>query len=262
MLSAILERESDMSKTEYYRKILRTLADWDSFLLKESGLPGPRANLELVNVVADEGTEAQFKHFLTFDERSAPRNSQLEFLAVCGVVGMGQLLVQGNSGALEILRASASDSRWRVREGVAMALQRLGEADMERLLSEMAKWSRGNFLEMRAAAASLCEPKLLKRKEHSKETLLILDRITTSISSAKHRNNDAFKALRNGLGYCWSVAVAANPEVGMSMMEHWFSTQDKDIRWIMRENLKKKRLERVDVAWVHDWQLRLARNEF
>jgi len=53
-------------------------------LLEESRLPGPRANLELANVVADEGTEAQFKHFLAFDERVAPRNSQLEFLAVCG----------------------------------------------------------------------------------------------------------------------------------------------------------------------------------
>jgi hypothetical protein len=248
MFSAILDRESAMSKSEYYRETLRTLADWDSFLLKESGLPGPRANLELVNVVADEGTETQFKHFLTFDERKAPRNSQLEFLAVCGAVGMGQLLAHGNSGALGILRASASDSRWRVREGVAMALQRLGEADMERLLSEMDQWSRGNFLEMRAAAASLCEPKLLKRKEHSKETLLILDRITTSISGAKHRNTDAFKALRKGLGYCWSVAVPANPEAEMSMMEHWFSTRDKDTRWIMRENLKKQRLERMDVG--------------
>jgi hypothetical protein len=60
MFSAILDRESAMSKSEYYRETLRTLADWDSFLLKESGLPGPRANLELVNVVADEGTETQF----------------------------------------------------------------------------------------------------------------------------------------------------------------------------------------------------------
>lgn len=142
-----------MSKTEYYRKILRTLAEWDSFLLQESGLPGPRANLELVNVVADEGSEAQFKHFLTFDEMRAPRNSQLEFLAVCGVVGMGQLLAQGNSGALQILRTAASDSRWRVREGVAMGLQRLGDTDMGRLLSEMEHWSRGNSLR--------CGPRLL-----------------------------------------------------------------------------------------------------
>jgi hypothetical protein len=38
-----------------YRETLRTLIDWDAFLLQESGLPGPRANLELVQVVADAG---------------------------------------------------------------------------------------------------------------------------------------------------------------------------------------------------------------
>ena len=176
-------------------------------------------------------------------------------------VGMGQLLAQGNSGALEILRTSACDSRWRMREGVAMALQRLGDADMERLLNEMDRWSRGTFPEMRAAAAALCEPRLLKQTEHSKETLLILDRITTSIMGAKNRKTDDFKALRKSMEYCWSVAVAANPDAGRSMMEHWFSTRDNDIRWIMRENLKKKRLERMNTAWVQDWRLRLERNE-
>ena len=189
-------------------------------------MPGPRANLELVNVVADEGTEAQFKHFLTFDERKAPRNSQQEFLAVCGVVGMGQLLTQGNPEALKILRAAASDSRWRVREGVAMALQRFGDTDMEGILAEMERWSRGSFLEMRAADASLCEPRLLKQAEHAKEVPIILDLITKSISSAKNRNADAFKALRKSMGYCWSVAVAANPDIGRSMLEQWFSTKD------------------------------------
>jgi hypothetical protein len=251
-----------MSKAEYYRKTLQTLTNWEGFLLEESGLPGPRANLELVNVVADEGTEAQFRHFLTFDERKAPRNSQLEFLAVCGAVGMGQLLTQGNSNALQILREAASDSRWRVREGVAMGLQRLGDTDMVRLLSEMKRWSRGNFLEMRAAAASLCEPRLLKQTEHAKETLLILDRITTSISGAKKRNTDPFKALRRSISYCWSVAVAAYPDAGMPMMEQWLSTRDKDIRWIMRENLKKKRLERINAAWVQNCRVRLEGNEF
>jgi hypothetical protein len=45
-------------------------------------------------------------------------------------------------------------------------------------------------------------------------------------------------------------------------MEQWFSTRDKDIRWIMRENLKKKRLERINAAWVQDWRVRLEHNEF
>jgi hypothetical protein len=138
-----------------------------------------------------------------------------------------------------------------------MALQRLGDADMGRLLSEMERWSRGNFFEMRAVVASLCEPQLLKQKEYAKQTLALLDQITASISRSNDRNTDEFKALKKGMGYCWSVAVAANPAAGMSLMEHWFSTADKDIRWIMRENLKKKRLERMNAGWVQDSRLQL-----
>ena len=246
-----------MSKTGYYGTTLRSLSDWDDFLLKESRLPGPRANLELASVVANEGTEAQFKHFLTFDAKRFPANTPGEFVAVCGTLGLGRLLAQGDCSVLEMLRKCASDPRWRVREGVAMALQRLGDADMGRLLSEMERWSRGNFFEMRAVAASLCEPQLLKQKEYAKQTLALLDRITASISRSNDRNTDEFKALKKGMGYCWSVAVAANPAAGMSLMEHWFSTADKDIRWIMRENLKKKRLERMNAGWVQDSRLQL-----
>ena len=32
-------------------------------------------------------------------------------------------------------------------------------------------------------------------------------------------------------------------------MEHWLVSPDPDIRWIMRENLKKNRLVQMDAAW-------------
>ncbi len=60
-----------MSKTEDYRKALQALDDWVPFLKKNSGLPGPRGNLELANVVAEEGAEKQFNHFLTRAHGSA-----------------------------------------------------------------------------------------------------------------------------------------------------------------------------------------------
>jgi hypothetical protein len=123
----------------------------------------------------------------------------------------------------------------------------------------MERWSAGNFLEMRAAAASLCEPRLLKQKECAKQTLVLLDRITASISTANDRKTDEFRALKKSMGYCWSVAVAANPAAGMPLVEHWFSATDKDIRWIMRGNLKKKRLERMNARWVQLSRLQLER---
>jgi hypothetical protein len=33
---------------------------------------------------------------------------------------------------------------------------------------------------------------------------------------------------------------------------------DRDVRWIMKENLKKKRLARVDAEWVAAWKERLG----
>ena len=65
------------------------------------------------------------------------------------------------------------------------------------------------------------------------------------------RHSEGFQALRKGLGYCWSVAVVALPAEGKTMMEKWSTDPDKDIHWIMKENLKKTRLARMDADWVY-----------
>jgi hypothetical protein len=247
-----------MSKINQYRETLQRLEEWDAFLLAESGLPGPRANLELVQAVADAGDEARFRRYLTFDAAQAPTNTPAEFLAVCGVVGLGRLLAEGNTSVLETIRACASDPRWRMREGVCLALQRFGRVDMDALLEEMDQWQHGNLLEKRAVAATLCEPALLHDPAQTLRVLQILDNLTTSLSETTDRKNEAFQVLRKGLGYCWSVAAAALPEEGKRRMERWFSNKDKDVRWVMKENLKKKRLARVDAVWVASWQEQLS----
>ena len=84
--------------------------------------------------------------------------------------------------------------------------------------------------------------------------LRILDEITASLEHVGDRKGDAFQALRKGMGYCWSVAVAALPEAGKERMERWFVSDDRDVRWIMRQNLRKKRLARMDVEWVAAWR--------
>jgi hypothetical protein len=238
------------AKADTYRARLRELDTWDDYLRDESGLPGPRGNLELAQVVADEGSLELFQRYLTFTPEIAPTNSPDEFLAFCGVVGLGRLLAEGQSQHLETLRRCASDPRWRTREAAAMALQRLGDAEMDRLVAEMARWAQGKPLEQRAAAAALCEPRLLARPDHAAAVLHILDQITSSVSGLVDRKSEDFLALRKGLGYCWSVAVAAMPQEGKALMEKWLASPDKDIQWIMRENLKKNRLARMDADWV------------
>jgi hypothetical protein len=246
-----------VSKADDYRNKLRTLDKWDEYLLKNSGLPGPRGNLELAQVVADEGDLRLFRRYTAYTPAKAPVNSPYEFLAFCGVVGLGRLLAQGGIDFLPALRTFASDPRWRIREGVAMALQRLGDVDMDSLILAMRAWSQGTPLEQRAAAAALCEPRLLAETEHAHDVLEILDAITSSIGQVESRQADDFRTLRKGLAYCWSVAVAALPAEGKTLMEKWLVNVDKDVHWIMKENLRKSRLARMDSDWVKKWLARL-----
>jgi hypothetical protein len=243
-----------VTKMDVYRAKLRTLPDWEAYLMAESGLPGPRGNIELAQAVAEEGDVRLFRRYTGHTVDVAPANSPREFLAFCGVIGLGRVLAEGDASLLEPLRAHAVDPRWRIREGVAMALQRLGDADMDQLVTAMREWSTGSPLEQRAAAAALCEPRLLGQARHAEAVLRILDGITRAVEGASQRRSDEFLALRKGLGYCWSVAVAARPEPGKARMEKWLDSPDADVKWIMRENLKKARLERMDPDWVGKWR--------
>jgi hypothetical protein len=238
------------NKVDFYVEKLRSQKDWKHYLLSESGLPGPRGNLELAQAFAQVADEKLIQSFISIKSGEAPSNSAKLFLTFCGVVGMGTLIIKGKKEYLTKLRHFASDPRWRIREAVAMALQIVGDTDINLVLLEAIEWSQGNFLEKRAAAAALCEPRLLKSEGIASAVLDMLDGITSSVVDFKEKNNATFYALKKGLAYCWSVAVAAFPEKGKKLMEKWTQSKDKNIVWIMKENLKKNRLTKMDKEWV------------
>lgn len=239
-----------MGKRDTYRQTLRSLATWDDYLLAESGLPGPRGNLELAAAVADEGDAACFAHLRAAG--AASLGSPLEFLAFCGTLGLGKLLAQGQGEPLDELRLLASEPRWRVRESVAMALQRWGAADMAAVLVCLEDWATGNRYEQRAVVAALCEPSLLREPAAARATLALLDRVTATLVGGGDAKSESFRVLRQALGYGWSVAVVALPASGKPLFERWLQHADANVRWVMRENLGKARLARMDAAWVAD----------
>jgi hypothetical protein len=239
-----------MSIVDDYREKLRDLSSWDSYLLNESNLPGPRANLELAFAVANEGSEKLFLKYAGSVPKGVDSNSQEVFLPVCGVIGLGFLAARGGSKHFNLLRSCASDPRWRIREAVALGLQKYGEDAFDELHELMIVWSRGSLLERRAAVATLCEPVLLSNRGNVIKVIELLDEITASIQSESDRRSEEFRVLRKSLGYGWSVVVAANPEVGKPRLEKWIRSKDKDIVWIMKNNLKKNRLIKMDPVWV------------
>ena len=242
-----------MSKIDSYLQILKKLDDWIPFLLKESGLPGPRGNLELAHAVAEAGSKQQFENFLSFE---AEENTPEVFIVFCGLVGLGNLAAR-EPHLFERLRTYASDPRWRIREAVATGLQLAGDEDMDLLFREVNTWSQGNWYEKRAAAAALAEPRLLKQPKHAREALKVLDDITLSMERAKDAKDESFRVLRQTMGYCWSVAVVALPKTGKLLMEKWVDCKNRDIRWIMKDNLKKNRLVKMDPSWVKACSQRL-----
>ncbi len=175
--------------------------------------------------------------------------------------GRNGWLLAGNHDVFARLRPYASDGRWRVREAVAIGLQYVGDADMAALLKEMETWSAGNWYEKRAVAAALAEPRLLKDPAMAAEVLRIFDRITGDIASATKAPSESFRVLRQSMGYCWSVAVAALPEQGKALMAKWIVAPNPDVRWIMNENLTKNRLVKMDAKWVASCKAKLAKKQ-
>ncbi len=234
-----------MGRVETYRAELRRLTEWEAYLNKNSGLPGPRANLELVEAAAQEADPDRLWRLSASSD---------EFLALCGTAGLGHLAMSEPEAVMSWLHDLASDPRWRVREGVAIALQHLGRRSMPHLLAEMKKWSQEGPYVQRAAVAALCEPALLKEPEHVARVLGILNAITKSLALSSARRSEGFRVLRQALGYGWSVAAAALPEKGRLLMEKWLRSPDPDVAWVMRSNLGKARISALGDDWVVKWR--------
>jgi hypothetical protein len=250
-----------MSKYQIYRDALSALPEesWEASLLAESGLPGPRGNLELAQAVAEMGSRDFFLHCLEENgPLEAPVNDPREFLAFCGALGLGRLIAAGQDDLLEVLRLCANDSRWRMHEAVAMALQEIGRVDFGRMLEIASGWSRGSWLEKRAAIAGLAEPSLLTQPKFQQDVLDLFDDVTASLDSVTDRCQADCRVLRQGLGYAWSVVVAAWPEQGIRRMDRWLHSDDRDVRWVMRQNLLKKRLARAAPDWTSAWLARFT----
>ena len=229
-----------------------------SLLEKNSGLPGPRANLELgysfaKAVAAMNLQEWQWEMILAMASTSpskAPTNTPKEYLPFCGVVALGALCAAGLSrprrrAALAAIRKAASDPRWRTREAAAMALQLVGEEDRDALRQIVEQWlPDATLLEKRAIVAGLAHPPILEEEPFALFCLEVLASILRVLpgTGLQERRSEEFRVLRQGLGYAVSVFVEKAPEKGFALMREAASLSDPDVRWIVKENLKKNRI--------------------
>lgn len=239
-----------MTKAKKYEQALLETKDVETYLLSNSGLPGPRSNLELLYVAAAACDEPLLRKWLAIPQEEAPENTPRVYLQCIAIVSLGRLILQQEQQSdINALRNYANDDRWRIREGVAMALQTIGKENTHLLAQITEPWLDGSLHELRAIAAAWAEPVLLKSEFAQQTALTFMDQITLRFQQDKSEDKEARRILKKGLEYCWSVIVAANFTDGKVVFEKWFFS-DANIQKIMLVNLTKKRLSRIDPDWV------------
>jgi hypothetical protein len=210
-------------------------------LEKESKLPGPAANLNLLKQFIKEATPEQAALCLGALDNNPDANTPATFVAMCGVAA---------SANPDIFRKAANSGNWRVRESAVFGLQNLGFKNLDSLYSVFDSWENASLLEKRCIAATLCEPALIKIGEGAEKILDILNEYMEIIELAKNVKSEEYKAFKKAMGYCISVAIEASPEKGKEYFDEWMRSPSLEIRWVLSENLKHDRLRKMDSEWV------------
>ena len=131
---------------------------------------------------------------------------------------------------------------------MAIALQRLGEDRPDELARIAMEWSAsGDPLVARATVAAVAEPRLLRTPAAVGAALDVVDAATALVVGSSDRRAEPVRVLRQALGYAWSVVIAADPGRGWPRFVAWSKRDDPDVAWLVRENLKKNRLQRLDL---------------
>jgi hypothetical protein len=246
-------------KESFIQKLKLIIGDSEElerFILENSNLPGPRANLELAfalsEVCENMGVLAKWAEI---DAGQAGVDDPRSFLPFCSAVCLGALYTKTKDKTIvRVLKKLASDDRWRIREAVAFGFQRIGEDNLSELKKIFSEWiEKSNNREKRAILVSLALPKILDR-----DTSLFCFEILENIFENMERDND-FEILNKGLEFTISVYSAANPEDGFPFMEKWIG-KDKVIDNIIRSNLKKNKLLKKHPKKAGELLKRISRN--
>jgi hypothetical protein len=263
-----------MLKKERHSQELAEYAITDNalvcYLLVNSNLPGKRGNIELALAFADYiekntiDTSEDFKYCLRLiAENPEDRNEKgnEEFLPFCAIIALGRLGKidpRKKIDVLELLKVHAKDTRWRVREAVAMAIQDLLDAEPEDTLAYLTDWVNDeNFLVHRALVAGLAEPRLMEHQSTARQALEIHKAIIAKVESATSVRAKDFLVLVQGLCYTLSVIITGIEYEGFAYLEELTNSKNPFIKRIVRENLQKNRLKKLNAVRVTELQERI-----
>jgi len=223
------------------------------YLKENSKLPGPRANLELLYQFIENATDSEIHNCMSIED-SVTLNSPSEFVLFCGVAALIKRTAMLHGTVNIDLSKYSNHASWRVRESVCIGFQRSKTyLSPEEMMKYLSKLKNGSALDKRAYFATLCDPILINDYVQPSVVLNDLLDVTVDCFNMSDKLDSELTVLRKALGYCFSVAICADEAIGKQTFEKLLDyTQSKHILWIVKENLKKNRLIKLDAEWVAD----------
>ena len=221
------------------------------YLKENSRLPGPRANLELLYQFIENATDTEIDNCMSIAD-SITLNSPSEFVLFCGVAALiKKTAILHGTVDIDLTKYSNHES-WRIRESVCFGFQWAKPyLTPDEMMKNLSGLKLGSALDKRAYFATLCDPILLNDYIETSEVLSGLLEITVDCFNMNDKLDRELTVLMKALGYCWSVAICADETLGKQTFEKLLVyTDSKHILWIVRENLKKNRLIKLDAKWV------------
>jgi len=228
-----------------------------NYLIENSNLPGRMANLNLISTVADifesngEISKLWYSTLNTWFDIKIDGNSPQTMLVLTALESFGSMynhVSKKNQLLIEKkMKDSLNDERWRVREIVTESYKRIGLLSYKKLIDlfENILSNKPTPLEIRGILATVAHPELLVSKEQLDFSQKILE---LSFNYYLNFDNNKFSkeekvVLKKGLSFAPSVIVSKNPHTGFLYFEGLIENNNKEIKIIIKTNLKKKRLE-------------------
>jgi hypothetical protein len=223
-----------------------------SELARLSGLPGPRANMGVLDAFADEcalrGERADglLIALAKLDADHAPGATPLEFLPMCGVAGLGaraSLDARARPQLLSVLHESAEDFRFRVREVVPTALARVGAATGDELVPLMQEWTNG-FFHAAAVLRALSSPEWSVKLTKAAPVIARMDEafaLATDAPRATQRY-PGWKALVDALAIAPGKLAGRFGVAVFDMLVRWSTVKEPALREVIEKNLQDPRL--------------------
>ena len=214
-------------------------------LRRGSGLPGPRFNVDLLRAFAGEVAsrcgvaDALLAAMNAFHDDIAPHGHVDEFIAMCGIAGIGARAAadaKARKRLLEPLIEAARDPRARIRLEVTHAMIAIGLQVGPTIADTLRTWVEDNDAYLTQAALEIISNVEILPMLGAERAAELLDGIYKRVAeqSRSGRRAEGFARLLRALAIAPGTMVARFPQLA-DVVETHAKNKDEDVRLVVAQ---------------------------